>query len=300
MRLPLNALRTFEAVASRLSFAEGAKALNVTPAAVSSQVRALEELLGQPLFVRHGRGVSLTEAGRALLPGVQHGLHALAQAVERLQTDRQQGVLNVSMLSSFLQKWLLPRLPEFYATHPSIDLRINADLAPVDFAESDFHAAIRFGRGRYSGLEVVRLLDEWTLPVCSPALLERYGPLESLGELDRYPLLHSNDEPWDTWLKTAGGEGAMRRGPVFDDSATIVAAAEQGFGLALARWSLAAAELASGRLVRPLPVAVKSEFAYYFVAPPHYFTMQKVARFRAWLEECCRVFDPPDTVAELP
>lgn len=295
MRLPLNALRTFEAVASRLSFSAGAKALNVSPAAVSSQIRALEEQLGQPLFVRQGRNVTLTDAGRLLLPGVQHGFNALSQAVERLRSDQEEGVLNVSMLTSFLQKWLLPRLSEFYPTHPDIDLRINASIAPVNFAESNFHAAIRFGLGRWPDVQVVKLLDEWTLPVCSPGLLEAHGKLTSLEQLNRYPLLHSNDEPWESWLKTVGGETVQGRGPVFDDSTSIVIAAEQGLGLALARWSLVAAELASGRLVRPLPHVAQSDFAYYFVAPSHYFSMPKVARFRAWLEVCCRAFAPPDS-----
>jgi LysR family glycine cleavage system transcriptional activator len=292
-RLPLNALRTFEAVASRLSFAEGAKALRVSPAAVSSQVRALEGQIGQPLFHRHGRSISLTEAGRLLLPGVQRGFNALEQAMARLRAEREEGVLNVSMLSSFLQKWLLPRLPEFYAAHPGIDLRVNADVQLVDFGDSDFHAAIRFGRGRWADLDVVKLLDEWTLPVCSPALLQKHGPITSAAEIERYPLLHSTDEPWDTWLKSVGGERRQRRGAVFDDSAAIVLAAEQGLGLALARWSLVAAELASGRLVRPIELAAKSEFAYYFVAPAHYASMQKIVTFRLWLEECCRAFGTP-------
>jgi LysR family transcriptional regulator, glycine cleavage system transcriptional activator len=294
MRLPLNALRTFEAVASRLSFSAGAAALNVSAAAVSSQVRALEARIGQPLFSREGRRVALTQAGRLLLPGVQRGFRELEQAVGRLLNEQQEGVLNVSMLSSFLQKWLLPRLPEFYATHPAIDLRINADVAPIDFAETDFHAAIRFGRGVWPGLEAVKLLDDWTLPVCSRALLEVHGALTAPDEIERYPLLHSRDEPWGAWLSSIGGHAGERRGPVFDDSISIVLAAEQGLGLALARWSLVAAELASGRLVRPLPIAVRSEFAYYFVAPAHYFSMPKVSEFRAWLEDCCRAFPAPD------
>ena len=108
--VPLNALRTFEAVASRLSFAKGAEALNVTPAAVSSQIRALEQRLNQPLFRRHGRQISLTEAGQKLLPGVQRGLAELRQAVEVVSQDRSEGVLNVTMMPSFLQKWLMPRM----------------------------------------------------------------------------------------------------------------------------------------------------------------------------------------------
>ncbi len=294
MRLPLNALRTFEAVASRLSFSKGAEALNVSPAAVSSQIRSLEDRLGQPLFHRQGRNVTLTEAGQALLPGVQRGLAELTQAVNALEEDRAGGVLNVSMVPSFLQKWLTPRLADFYRNHRNIDLRINADTVPVSFTETDFHAAIRYGRGNWPDLKVRKLLDEWTLAVCSPEMLASIAPIKSVADLTKHNLLQGHDELWETWFKAVGGTGVHRRGPRFDDSVAIVVAAEQGLGIGLARWSLAAAELASGRLVRCFPLAVKSDFAYYFLAPPHYFEMPKIALFRAWLEECCRAFPTPE------
>jgi LysR family glycine cleavage system transcriptional activator len=295
MRLPLNALRTFEAVASRLSFKKGADALHVSPAAVSSQIRLLEDHLGQPLLHRQGRNVTLTEAGQTLLPGVQRGLTELTQAVNAIQEDRTGGVLNVSMVPSFLQKWLTPRLADFYRTYDSIDLRINADSAPVSFSETDFHAAIRFGRGHWPALQVSKLLDEWTLAVCSPEMLKDIGPIERASDLTGYTLLQGEDEGWATWFNALGGGAVVRKGPRFDDSVSIVVAAEQGLGIGLARWSLVAAELASGRLVRCFPVAVKSVFAYYFVAPHHYFDMPKVAIFRDWLEECCRAFPTPDS-----
>jgi len=295
MHIPLNALRTFEAVASRLSFSEGARALNVSPAAVSSQIRSLEDRLGQPLFHRHGRNIKLTSAGEALLPGVHRGLTELTQAVHALQEDRAEGVLNVSMVPSFLQKWLTPRLADFYRTYSDIDLRINADIETVSFTDTDFHAAIRYGRGQWPGVTASKLLDEWTLPVCSPELLESMGPIESVEDLTNHPILEGEDELWSTWLKARGGSGIHRRGPRFNDSVSIVVAAEQGLGIGLARWSLAAAELASGRLVHCFPTAVKSDFAYYFIAPPHYFDMPKVALFRAWLEECCLAFPTPDS-----
>lgn len=293
-RPPLNALHTFEAVASRLSFSKGAEALSVSPAAVSSQIRQLEERIGQPLFHRQGRNISLTEAGKTLLPGVQRGLAELSQALQALEENRSAGVLNVSMIPSFLQKWLTPRLAEFYRKHPDIDLRINADNALISFAHSGFHAAIRFGRGHWNGLRARKLLDEWTLPVCSPEFLARVGPIESPSDLLKHKLLQGEDELWETWYKNIGGTGGHRRGPRFNDSVSIVVAAEQGLGIGLARWSLAAAELASGRLVRCLPLAVKSDFAYWFVAPEHYFDMPKVAAFRAWLEECVRAFPAPE------
>lgn len=293
MRAPLNALRTFEAVASRLSFTKGAEALSVSPAAVSSQIRALEELLGQPLFLRQGRNVTLTDAGKALLPGVKRGLTELQQAVQALQTNRSGGVLRVSMIPSFLQKWLTPRLADFYRQQHSFDLRLNADLKPVNFDETGFHAAIRFGRGNWPELKVRKLLDEWTVPVCSPEYLHQTGPLNSAEDLKKYDLIQGADELWETWFESLGGVGEHRRGPRFDDSVSIAVAAEQGLGIALVRWSLVGEELASGRLVRCLPLAVKSEFAYYFVAPPHYFDIPKVAEFRNWVEGRSAAFAKP-------
>ena len=295
MQIPLNALRTFEAVASRLSFSKGADVLNVSPAAVSSQIRSLEERLGQQLFHRQGRNITLTAAGRLLLPGVHRGLMELNQAVQSLREDSTGGVLNVSMMPSFLQKWLTPRLADFYRTHEDIDLRINADIQPVEFTGTGFHAAIRFGRGQWPDLMVSKLLDEWILPVCSPEYLSETGPIESTADLSRHTLLQGEDELWKRWFKASTGSVIHKHGPRFNDSVSIVVAAEQGLGIGLARWSLAAAELASGRLVSCFPFAVKSDFAYYFVAPSRYFNMPKVAVFRAWLEECCDVFPVPET-----
>jgi LysR family glycine cleavage system transcriptional activator len=294
MRIPLNALRTFEAVASRLSFSKGARALNVSPAAVSSQIRALEELLNQPLFHRKGRQISLTPAGRTLLPGVQRGLGELTQALRLLEEDRQGGVLNVSIVSMFLQKWLTPRLGDFYAANDQIDLRINADNALVNFAESDFHAAIRYGGGGWPDLEVHKLLDEWTVPVCSPEMLADVGPIESATDLAKHHLLHSGKDLRKIWSELIGEVASGRQGPNFDDSVSVVAAAEQGLGIGLVRWSLVAAELASGRLVRPSPLAARIGTAFYFVAPAQYINMPKVAVFRNWLTECCEAFPEPD------
>jgi LysR family glycine cleavage system transcriptional activator len=297
MRTPLNALRTFEAVASHLSFTKGAESLNVTPAAVSSQIRALEELLGQPLFLRKGRNIQLTDAGKSLLPGVKRGLTELRQALQTLQTEQSDGVLRVSMIPSFLQKWLTPRLTDFYRKERSFDLRLNADVTPVNFDESEFHAAIRFGRGHWPELKVKKLLDDWTIPVCSPGMLDRIGPVNNAEDLKKFHLIQGGDELWDSWFRALGGAGPHRRGPRFDDSVSISIAAEQGLGIALARWSLVSEELASGRLVRCLPLAVKSDFAYYFVAPHHYFDIPKVVEFRAWLERQSKAFAKPlDTV----
>jgi len=292
--IPLNALRTFEAVASRLSFAKGAAALNVTPAAVSSQIRALEERLNLPLFHRHGRQIALTESGRKLLPGVQRGLAELRQAVEVVTQDRTEGVLNVSMMPTFLQKWLMPRLSEFYSKQPQIDLRINADNTPVNFENTDFHAGIRFGAGRWPGVKTSKMLDDWILPVCSPRLIREIGPIASVEDLQKHDLLFVESEVWNSWFRVLGERGRESRWPLLNDSLSILMAAEQGQGIALSRWSLVARDITAGRLVRPIDTVVKTDWSYYFVAPPHYYDLPKVAAFRDWILGHCERFELPE------
>jgi LysR family glycine cleavage system transcriptional activator len=292
--IPLNALRTFEAVASRLSFAKGAEALNVSPAAVSSQVRALEQRLNQPLFHRHGRQITLTETGRKLLPGVQRGLSELRQAMQTISQDRTEGVLNVSMMPTFLQKWLMPRVTEFYEVEPQIDLRINADNTQVNFEHSDFHAAIRFGTGKWPGVKSARMLEDWILPVCSPRMLQEIGPLQSIEELQEHDLLFVESEIWDAWFRVLGESGRDSHWPLLNDSLSILMAAEQGQGIALSRWSLVARDIAAGRLVRPIDTVVRTDWSYYFVAPPPYYDLPKVATFRHWIMDHCERFERPE------
>ncbi len=293
---PLNALRTFEAVATHLSFSKGAETLNVSPAAVSSQIRLLEERLNQPLFHRHGRQVSLTDAGKKLLPGVQRGLREMRQAMRALELDMSEGVLNVSMVPTFLQKWMMPRLADFYQKQAQIDLRINADNSLVSFDESDFHAAIRFGPGKWPGLKASKLLDDWILPVCSPRLLREIGPINSTEELQNHNLLFVESEVWGSWFKALGESPRKRRWPLLNDSLSTLMAAEQGQGIALSRWSLVARDLEHGRLVRPVSRVVKTDWSYYFVTPPHYADLPKVVNFRLWLEDNCRRFEKPESV----
>lgn len=291
--VPLNALRTFEAVARRLSFSKGAEVLHVSPSAVSSQIRLLEERLKQPLFHRQGKQVTLTKAGLKLLPGVQRGLTELRQAMRLLEQDLSEGVLNISMVPTFLQKWMMPRLAEFYQVQSDIDLRINADSVLVNFDESDFHAAIRFGAGEWPRLKSVKLLDDWILPVCSPQLLEKIGPIRSAEELQQHNLLFVESEVWGSWFKALGESGQKRRWPLLNDSLSILMAAEQGQGIALSRWSLVARDIVAGRLVRPIPTVVKTDWSYYFVSPPQFFDIPKVVIFREWVEESCLMFGKP-------
>lgn len=293
-RLPLNALRVFEAVATHLSFTAAARELGVTTAAVSAQVKALEADIGVPLFRRHTRAVALTQEGAELLPGVRRGLDELRRAVDRIRRERVGGMLNLSVPSEFLQRWLLPRLGEFTRRHPEIEVRFGPARPALDFGRDDFHAAILYGSGTWAGVRCEKLLDEWVFPVCSPALLAKLGPIETLADFARYPLIHSRAEPWVDWLRRVGGDTTRAETlPLMEDSTATLASVEQGKGVALARWSLAAADLAAGRLVRPMMPSVQQRSAWYLVAPPENFPLPKVVRFRAWLVDCCREFAPP-------
>lgn len=294
-RLPLNALRVFVSVAEHLSFTDAAKDLDVTPAAVSAQIKTLEDVLETPLFYRHSRSVRLTPYGTQLLPGLQRGFAELARAIEQLRRHRSSGQLNVSLLGSFLQKWLLPRLSDFYQQCPEIDLRFNATRALVDFAHSDFHAAVRYGLGQWPDLRAEHVLDDWMFPVTSPALFAQHGAVNTVGDLHKYPLLHSQHEPWQDWLRSLGGDTTrLEHGPVLEDAIAVLNAAEQGKGLALARWSLVADDLAAGRLVRVGTQSVRQRAAYYLVAPPEHFSLPKLQRFHQWLSECCKRFPVPE------
>ena len=291
--VPLNALRTFEAVATHMSFSKGAEALNVSPAAVSSQIRALEERINQPLFHRHGRTIELTETGKALLPGVQRGLAELRKAMKVIEQDRSEGVLNVSMVPVFLQKWMMPRLTRFYRVAPEVDLRVSADSELVNFDDSDMHAAIRFGPGRWPGLHSVKLMDDWILPVCSPSYLEEHGPIEFTADLQKYRLLFAQSEIWNAWFRDIGVSEEGQRLPRLNDGLSTLLAAEQGEGIALSRWSLVARDIDYGRLVAPVPRMVRTDWSYYFVAPEHFWDMPKVAAFRDWMIEICQEFEKP-------
>lgn len=294
VKLPLNALRVFVAVAERLSFTEAAQTLEVTPAAVSSQIKTLEDALETPLFYRHSRSVRLTPQGAQLLPGVQRGFDELARAIAQLRRHRSSGQLNISVLGSFLQKWLLPRLSDFNQQHAEIDLRFNASRQLVDFAHTDYHAAVRYGQGRWPDLRAEHVMDDWLFPVASPALVNRLGPVNTLADLNKYPLLHSQHEPWPDWLRSVGGDTTrLERGPVLEDSVLALTRAERGEGLVLARWSLVADDLTAGRLVRVGQQSVRQRAAYYLVAPPEHFALPKVQRFHDWLSRCCGQFPPP-------
>lgn len=299
-RLPLNALRVFEAVATRLSFADAADTLHVTPAAVSMQIKTLEDYLQVPLFRRAGRAIELTPEGSLLLPGVRRGLTDLQAALHELRQSRCAGTLNISTLGSFLQKWLLPRLPQLHDRHADLQLRIHTSRQPVDFSQTDFHGAIRMATGPAPGLYSEKLLDEWFVLVCSPELYKRLGPVREGADLKRYPLLRSSDEPWQLWNRPGVERDWKEHGTAFDDSVAVLTAAEQGQGLAPTRWCLAAGDIRLGRLALASPMVLPCPRSYYFVCPESYLAMPKVQSLLAWLREVAGDFANPPGAARAP
>ena len=285
-RLPtLNALRAFEAAGRHLSFTRAAQELHVTQAAVSHQIKSLEEQLGMRLFRRGARGLLLTDAGQSYLPSVRDAFAKLAAATERLRARDARGAITVSVLPSFAARWLVPRLPRFRAAQPEIDVRVAADDHLVDFDRDDVDIAIRYGRGDYPGLRTDRLMTEELFPVCSPALLAGDPPLEKPEDLARHTLLHDDMRlDWTMWLMAAGVEGVdPDRGASFNSSSLVLQAAVDGQGVALGRSALTGDDLAAGRLVRPFAVSLPAEFAYYIVCPEHTADRPGIKTFRDWL-----------------
>ncbi len=288
---PLNALRAFEAAARHLSFTKAAEELYVTQAAISHQVKALEEALGVQLFRRLNRRLMLTDAGQLYLPALTEAFDAIDAATARLRVDENAGRLVVSVANSLAAKWLLPRLPRFRDRHPEVEVEISAADRLVDFSRDNVDMAIRYGLGHYPGLRVDPLMKDTNFPVCSPALLASAVPLRVPGDLRHHILLHDDvstfDAPdWSKWLADAGVTGVRAdRGQRYSHSSLVIQAAIDGQGVALGRSTLVALDLEAGRLVQPFGPALPSRYACYVVSPPATAERPKIKAFRDWLLE---------------
>ncbi len=281
---PLNALRAFEAAARLLSFTRAAAELAVTQAAISHQIKSLEEWLGVLLFQRLPRRLVLTDGGRELLATIRDAFDRIEGAVARVRRNDGTGPLTVTVLPSFAAKWLVPRLGRFQTQHPDIEVRIAADTRLSRF-DDGVDLAIRAGRGHWPDLVCERMLSEELYPVCSPRLLSGPVRLVDPEDLKGHTLLHDDfEQDWRMWLNAAGVTGVdWRRGPRFSDSSMVIQAAVEGQGVALARSALAHEDLKAGRLVRPFRIDIASELAYYIVCPPSHAGRPKVRAFRDWL-----------------
>ncbi len=287
---PLTAFRAFDAAARHMSFAQAAAELHVTPAALSFQIKSLEDHLGSPLFYRLNRAVELTEAGRVLAPGAAEGFAALRAAWRSAQRVVDSATLTVTAGPAFTAKWLAPRLFAFAQAHPEVELRFSATLKILDFNHDDIDAAIRFGMGGDNpDLFAHRLIDEWVTPMMHPSLVEKYPTPDSLLSA---PLLHQDDimvfKPaftWPTWFKAAGIETGELSGARFSQADHAVDAAAAGAGVVLGRISLTEKDLREGRLVAPFDLAVTTEAHYSFVCPATGVARPQVQAFLDWVKE---------------
>ena len=287
---PLNALRAFEAAARHLNFSRAADELSVTPGAVSQQIQNLEDYVGVALFKRTPKGLLLTDPAQIALPALREAFDRLAEAASMLTAAVDGRRLTVTVPPSFASKWLLPRLGAFEALHPDVDVWVSAGMELTDFTSGEIDLAIRYGAGRYPGLEVIRLMQETVIPVASPELLANH-PLENLGDLANAILLHDGspdaDEScpdWTMWLAARGVKGVDgARGPRFNQSSLVIEAAVGGRGVALAKRALAQADLDAGRLVSPFQIATAVDFAYYLVHPKTKGRLPQVKAFITWI-----------------
>lgn len=289
----LQALKAFDASARLLSFTKAADELNVTPAAISHQIKELEDQLGVSLFQRTSRSMHLTRAGQILRSGVTAALDELTRALQRIHEIDNQSQIRVSASPSIAAKWLVPRLDRFLAVRPGADVRIDISSSLTDFDRDDVDVAIRFGRGDYPGLKVDRLFTDVVFPVCSPALLKGRKPIRDPRDLLQYTLIHMDWEAqgavwpnWRMWMQAAGVAGFDdRRGLHFSHSSLAIQAALDGLGVALGDSSLIGDDLASGRLVKPFELSLKSppQFAYFFICPTESADRPIVQSFRDWI-----------------
>jgi LysR family glycine cleavage system transcriptional activator len=288
---PLNALRAFEAAGRHLSITKAADELCVTVAAVSHQVKTLEDYLEVRLFRRAGNALFLTDAGQAFLPGLRAGFAELERAMDALQEHDRRGPLVLSVAPIFATHWLIPRLDGFRAAHPDIDVRLSATLELADFERDGIDAAVRCGRGRYPGLVAHRLFGESVVPMCSPALRNGEHALASPQDLRHHVLLHFDwpaqeqvTPDWGTWLRSAGVSGIdATRGTRFTQPEYAMQAAMQGAGVVLGWRSFAQADIDSGRLTVPFDLPLEMDVAFYLVYPETSAERPKLAWFREWL-----------------
>ena len=281
---PLNALKAFEAAARSESFTRAAEELGVTQAAVSQQVKLLEATLELALFKRERQRLTLTEVGREYLAVVRDALDRLAVGTDRLVHRRSAGILTVSTSPDFAGKWLVHRLGRFAYTHPEIDLRVSATMHHVDLAREQVDLAVRHGDGHWAGLDVIRLCSERLFPVCSPELVAGRKRISKAEDLLKFPLLRLDDQSgWPRGFADAGIAKAVARGPVLNQASMLIDAAIDGQGVALARTTLAAWDLISGRLVNPIAISIRMPNTYWIVCPRVSASLPKVTMFRDWL-----------------
>jgi LysR family transcriptional regulator, glycine cleavage system transcriptional activator len=284
---PLTALRAFDAAARHMSFARAADELNVTPAALSFQIKSLEDHLGAPVFRRLNRAVELTDAGRALAPEAQAAFETLTAGWRAALRTQDHQTLTVTAGPAFTAKWLAPRLYEFAQKHPEIELRFSASLRMMDFARDDVDVAIRFGQGPDEGLYSLPLAAEWVVPVMTPELAKRYPTPQSLTDavliVDKSIDFVRPVVNWQSWFDAMGVPMTPNYGPQFSQADHAIDAALAGVGVALGRRALVIKDLADGRLVAPYPFVLPTGGRFRFICPLGAETRPQVHAFQNWI-----------------
>ena len=288
------ALRTLIAAGKHLNFTRAADELGLTPAAVSFQIKEIEDQLGVRLFTRTSRTIRLTESGTLLCEAAADALDVMGRAVSKARkAARGTAQLKVTLDPQFATKWLMRRVEEFRKLHPHIDLRFDISYEVRDFEVDDIDVAIRFGAGKYPGLAAARLFDNVIVPVCSPRLLTSGKPLKEPRDLLHHTLAHIEWSRqgvtwpnWRMWMAAAGvDEYDGSNTIVFGASSNAVDAAMAGDAVALADFAMVANDLSEGRLVRPFDLSIKvsPEYAYFLVYPEGTADDPRIIAFRDWI-----------------
>lgn len=281
---PMSAVRVFEAAARHQSFTRAAEELGMTQAAVSYQIRMLEDRVGAPLFVRMPRQVVLTARGQQLAPAVTEAFNTLREAFAGIE-ETVRSVLSVTTLSTFASNWLIPRLGRFQQLFPDIAVRISADQNIVDLVRGGFDLGIRSGNGDWPGLEADLLFPNQFTPVCSPDLI-RGMELREPADILKFPIISPGDPWWRDWFAAAGMPDIdLSRRP--DNSLGVQQfegmAAMAGQGFALINPYFFSADLASGRLVQPFDLMATTSRGYWLVCPKARRRSPKIEAFRGWI-----------------
>lgn len=295
---PLIAARSFEAAARHKSFLKAADELNVTPTAISHQVKRLEAYLGQALFVRLNRAVELTAAGAALAATLENIFARLESALDPALHQARSTIV-ISAMPSLAAKWLAQRFPDFEARHPQWQVRLDVSDMLVDFQSGDIDVALRYGPGKYPGLNARRWMNANVFPVCSPALLKR-KPLATPHDLARHTLIHTDlgslrgrPPGWAEWLSAAGvPQIDASRGPQFGNIYMALEATQAGHGVTLAPAPLVEHDLQAGRLVKPLAIELENPYAFWIVCPRQALQDPKIKALTAWLLQQARPATP--------
>ncbi|WP_310621754.1 transcriptional regulator GcvA [Flexibacterium corallicola] len=286
---PLNTFRAFEAVARHLSFAKAAEEMNLTPSALSYQIKTLEEQLGVQLFKRMNRAIDLTTSGRQLLPGVEGGLHSFSEAVARVTGKPEDSILLISTGPAMASKLLVPRIYRFMDENPDIELRISASFNLVDFSRDEVDLALRFGKGPYPDLHAEKLARETMTPLCNPQIAKK---LQTPADLKNFTLLHDETTlvlpetiSWKQWLEQSGlGRVSWaEKGLRFSHADHALNAAMEGAGVWIGRHVLAANDVRLGHLIAPFSLQLEHQACYWLIGQEKTFQTTKAKCFHDWL-----------------